>query len=204
MQRSIGILLCLCTPLAVSGEVYRWIDANGNHVFSDELPAEHSAVTQVQEVRIERVRTMPAFKPPRPPQTPSHQSNPNRESYQTRYSEFVITQPANGTAIRDNGGNITIQTRLKPGLRPGHFVVLKMNGQPIASGSQTLFQLVHIDRGTHTIIAELTNQAGNVLKSTPPVSFTVLRSSLLSPIRQPKEPAEPAEAEIVELFPLID
>jgi hypothetical protein len=201
MRKLIGLILSICTPLAFSGEVYRWVDAYGNHVFSDELPAEDSAVTQVREVHVERVRTVPAFKPPRAPRQPRKTS---RESYQTRYTEFVITQPENGTAERDDGGNLTVQTHLEPALDSGHFVVLKMDGQPIASGSQTAFQLVHIDRGTHTMTAELTNRAGHVLISTPPVSFTMLRSSLFSPTRQPEEPSEPDDAEIVELFPLID
>ena len=201
MRKLIGILLTICTPLALAGEVYRWVDAHGNHVFSDELPAEDSDVTQVREVLIERIRTVPAFKPP---PAPHRQRTTNLQSHQARYSDFVIKQPENGAAKRDDAGKILVETHVEPALRPGHFVILKMDGQPVASGKQTVFHLESIDRGTHTLTAELKNNAGQLLISTPPVSFTMLRNSLLSPTRQPEEPIEPEVAEIVELFPLID
>jgi hypothetical protein len=61
----------------------------------------------------------------------------------------------------------------------GHDVHLFLEGTQIAQGQQTIFKLNNIDRGTHTLRAEVEDSNGNALISTTAARFTLQRYSRL-------------------------
>lgn len=174
MVRLILVSIVLSWPLIAHSEVYRWTDGEGNVVFSDTPPPNNSNPQDVQQVEIPPVKTIPALKTP-PGFADQRFSATSRRSY-TRYS---IVQPSADSAIRDNAGNLTVKTSLDPSLQSNDRVILYIDDKVVAEGRQTNFQLSNVERGTHTLHAEVKNTEGKMLIKTQPITFTLLRFSSL-------------------------
>jgi hypothetical protein len=183
----IAILLALGTPAAAAERkdagaaaeqktVYKTVDSQGRPVFTDQ------ASEDAQAVKLEEPMTFPgkAFAEDYGRFTAA---SPN-ETTDTgpAYSVMEITSPGPDEAIRNNPGNISISYRISPALQPGHLLQLMMDGaarQPLSGGK--MIELENVDRGTHTVhLRVIDRETGEEIQAGPPVSFTILRHSILS------------------------
>ena len=105
----IVVSIVLTWSFAAHSGVYRWIDNEGNVVFSDTPPPKNSTPRDIQQVDIPPVKTVPALQSPRISTNPRSNEKPRQP-----YEQFSITHPIAETAIRDNTGNVTVQTSLTP------------------------------------------------------------------------------------------
>jgi hypothetical protein len=179
-----GLLLLGASP--AGAEVYRWQDAEGNTVFSDSPPGKGQARGGTQRIELPRAQTVPAFKPPPPGPAPQGASDTSAPAPRVPYARFAIVSPEPDSAIRDNAGNLNIETVLEPPLQAHDYVVLYLDEQAVAEGPQTTFQIFHVDRGTHTVHAVVRDGAHRSVIATEPVSFTLLRVSVLTNPLQPR------------------
>lgn len=166
------LLLCaafLLTPLPLAAQVYTYIDAEGNRVFTDQ-PRSQSA----QRVELAPANQMPAFAPP-PSPTPS----PITEQPALRYQVLRILVPQPDATIRDNAGNLIVTVSSEPALMPGHNYRLLLNGNEIGNvGRSPVFPLQHLDRGTHQLAVEIVDSEGRIVERTPSQPFHLHRISL--------------------------
>ena len=157
------------------GAAYKWLDEEGNVVFGDSPPADRNT---------EEIKQVPLniYKSPPPTSTTSRtQSNTNNPSKATHYTKLAILQPPDDMAIRSNSGQLTITLQIEPPLNNAaeHKIHIKLDGVKVAVTSSNSATIDNIDRGTHTIIAELVDMHGKVLKSSPTHTFHLLRHSIL-------------------------
>jgi hypothetical protein len=178
-----GVLLLGASP--AGAEVYRWQDAEGNPVFSDSPPGKGQARGGTQRIELPPAQTVPAFKPP-PPGPAAQEGASDTPAARAPYARFAIVSPEPDSAIRDNAGNLHIETVLEPPLQAHDYVVLYLDEHAVAEGPQTTFQLFHVDRGTHTVHAVVRDGAHRSVIATEPVSFTLLRVSVLTNPLQPR------------------
>lgn len=163
---AIGVLLAL--PAAA--EIYKWTDANGHVVFSDQP---HPGAQKLPE------KEVPTFGAPKLPAQPAPRK-PEKAAFQG-YDTIAIVQPKNNSAFWDTAGEVTVETVLKPALRAGDKLVLNLDGKVAAkSTGGTTFQLSNVDRGTHTLELNVKDADGNALGSSAPVTFTIHRASILN------------------------
>jgi hypothetical protein len=159
-----------CAAVAISATVYRWVDENGVVHYSDQ-PHENA-----EKVTVSAPQTYSA---PRVPNVPSSSSQPKKSGITYTCS---ITQPAN----EDTFPNTTVVTTTAQSSPPpggGDKLVLTFDGLtvtnfPPGGGS---FQLTNLDRGTHTLQAQVQDSSGKVVCQSSAVSFTVLQPSVLNP-----------------------
>lgn len=166
---AIGLLLAL--PAAA--DIYKWTDADGHVVFSDQ-PHPGAEKLPEKEVPTFNMPAVPAVNPPAESKKPTPSAG---------YSTVKIMQPKNNVAFWDTAGEVTVETEIKPPLHTdlGHKLVLTMDGKPVAQSSGgTTFQLSNVDRGTHTLDLKVENADGKVLTSSAPVTFTIHRASILN------------------------
>jgi hypothetical protein len=104
---------------------------------------------------------------------------------QTRY-DVAIVQPANDETVHDNLGNVAVQVAVSPNLGPGTAIALLLDGQPAAQAATTAFALAGVERGTHTLEAQVRDANGATLATSQPVSFHMWQASALFPSRKPK------------------
>lgn len=174
IRTPVALLLCLSAGLSQAA-VYRWVAPDGSTVFSDSRPAGGRGPA-VQEVHIRPPRTVPALIPLR-----TERRSPPAAVPQTpgRYTDFAIRHPNDQGVLRANSGTVSVEITLRPALQRGHRIVLSMDGKVIAQGPQTAFRLLNVDRGTHTLEATVEDESGRPAGSTPPISFSLQRHSVL-------------------------
>lgn len=181
------ILILLSTAaLAEQGKLYKWVDKNGEVVYSDK-PLDAKA----EEI------TPPALQSTRPvkekPKAAAAKDKDKKPAFV--YSDILITQPAMDENIHDNEGKVSIAVEVKPAFFStlGHTINIKLDGETVVSKSKVLSaSLDNLDRGTHTLIAEVCDETGKVLKTSKGVQFHIHRVSRLHP--KPNAPKPPAPA----------
>lgn len=161
--------------ISAQAEIYKTIDENGNVVYTDMKPRN----TKSEEVKlkpitpIEKVSTgSPSYSAPREPDASEY------------YSDFEIIEPLNEATVR-NKRRFSVQVSIRPGLLTGHRVRLLLDGEVVETKRGLLFSLEDVERGTHTITAELLDARRKVIKSS---SNTVYIHRTIAPQSQNSGP----------------
>lgn len=168
MRTLLFSLLLIALPSLA--QVYTYVDAEGNRVFTDS-PRDGNA-KQLQIMPSNRIEPPPARSAE--PATPPMQSMPL-----LGYELLRITIPQPDATIRDNAGNLIVTASSDPALHPGHSYRLLLDGQPVGTaGRSPVFPLENIDRGTHQIAVEIITEGGIIVERTPSQPFHMVRISL--------------------------
>ncbi|MEX6503895.1 DUF4124 domain-containing protein [Pseudomonas zhanjiangensis] len=165
------ILLCLLVlAQGALAEVYTYVDAAGNRVFTDK-----PGVGNAQRVTIAPSNSM-SLSPPGPaPTAPPNEAPAPAPSYQL----LRILLPEPDASVRDSAGNLLVTAISEPGLHPGHGYRLLVDGQVIGEpGRSPVFTLENLDRGTHQLAVEIVDAQGRIVERTPSQPLHMLRISL--------------------------
>lgn len=163
----LSTLLLTCLPAAA--QVYTYIDAEGNRVFTDQ-PRTNNA----QRVELAPSNSMNAPQPLYAPPATVTAPEPSQ-----RYQVLRILVPQPDATIRDNGGNLIVSVSSEPALLPGHRYRLLLDGVETGeSGRSPVFPLENIDRGTHQLAVEIIDAQGRIIERTPSQPFHLHRISL--------------------------
>ena len=164
------LLFCCLMLLALPtlGQVYTYIDAEGNRVFTDK-PQSGNA----ERVELAPSNSMPAIQTQA---APAAEAPPEPGQ---RYSLLRILVPQPDASIRDSAGNLIVSINSEPKLFPQHSYRLLLDGKQVGEvGSSPVFPLENIDRGTHQLAVEVIDQQGRIIERTPNQPFHMLRTSL--------------------------
>lgn len=167
----------LATSVAPAGEVYKWVDENGNVHYSD--------TPVVEEARPADLPEPMTFDAPEVTAPPRAASDEGTEDQGPVYTEFGFISPKENQVFWATGGEIPVQLALSPGLRPGHAVNLYLNGEltdgsPMGGLGTTL---TGVYRGAYNIRAVVVSEDGQELAATEPVTFHVKQRSIANPQR---------------------
>ena len=165
-----NLLFCglMLLALPAFAQVYTYIDAEGNRVFTDKPrsgDAERVELAPSNSMPTIQTQTVPVIEaPPEPSQ---------------RYSLLRILVPQPDATIRDSAGNLIVSVNSEPKLFPQHSYRLLLNGTQVGeTGSSPVFPLENIDRGTHQLAVEIIDPQGRIIERTPTQPFHMLRISL--------------------------
>ncbi len=172
------------TPL-LHAAVYKTTDAQGNVVFTDIPPKNQDGETQTPVELAPSNTYAPVVSNS---QTTTSPNIEEEESAAFQYENISITSPENDAAIRENAGNVTVYTRVQPGLQEGHQVQILLNGQPWPIRSRGAVAMTNVNRGTHSITAQIVDADEQVLMSSKPVTFHLQRVSILTRPNQANTP----------------
>lgn len=176
-QLIVTICLALASGAVQAQAVYKVIQPDGTVEFTDSPPAGEAA----KQIEVAPLNTVPSLNTTEP-LSPAGSASPSEAGVSQGYSEFRITSPGNGEAIRDNAGNVNIDLSLKPSLRSGDKIDVLLNGRSVGGGNRTAITLSDMDRGTHSIQALVKNSDGQVVARSNSVTFTLQRrSAILQP-----------------------
>ncbi|WNF47192.1 DUF4124 domain-containing protein [Pseudomonas sp. SG20056] len=165
-----NLLFCglMLLALPAFAQVYTYIDAEGNRVFTDKPrsgDAERVELAPSNSMPTIQTQTVPVIEaPPEPSQ---------------RYSLLRILVPQPDATIRDSAGNLIVSVNSEPKLFPQHSYRLLLDGVQVGEvGTSPVFPLENIDRGTHQLAVEIIDQQGRIIERTPTQPFHMLRISL--------------------------
>jgi hypothetical protein len=169
--RRLAIALCLLFGVSQSvlAQVYTYIDADGNRVFTDQ-PHRNA----------KKVEIAPTNRVDQPTKAPSRVSKPKPAASPIfHYQLLRILAPEPDSTIRDIEGNLNVTVSNDPELQPDHLYRLLLDSKPYGEPTRSpVFPLTNIDRGTHQLSVEIIDQYGRVLERTPNQPFHLVRISL--------------------------
>ncbi|KQO43356.1 DUF4124 domain-containing protein [Pseudomonas chengduensis] len=166
------LLLCLLfITQAASAQVYTYIDAEGNRVFTDKPRSSNAErVMLAPSNSAQMSQTQPTVRMAPPPAV----SKPT-----VHYQLLRILVPEPDASIHNGSGDMIVTLNSEPGLLPGHSYRLLLNGEPQGETSRSpVFSLQHVDRGTHQLVAEIIDSAGLIVERTPAQPFHMHRMTL--------------------------
>ena len=172
----------LCTlALPAAAQIYKYTDANGNTVFTNQPPEGQSA----EAVELPPTNTVQ----PQAPVVPAQAAEP--EASGPPYEVLELTDVPSDEALRANNGTFSVGVNIQPRLMPGHKLRLLLDGQPSGQPSNVpRLQLVNVDRGEHSLAVEVLSGERQVQQSAP-IVFTVQRVNTSSPALRPPPPPPP-------------
>ncbi|MCU0975962.1 MAG: DUF4124 domain-containing protein [Steroidobacteraceae bacterium] len=169
---AILLLACLLSPLAVSQEIYRWVDKNGVVHYSDQPGPGAERVTI----------TGTAARPPAAQETPAlYQSDPQPQPVGAPTVRAIsISSPAMDEAFFGTDATVPVAMALDGELQTGHEVVLFLDGRRVATDGLSA-TLTGVSRGTHFLRAAVLDPSGNPVVTSPQIMFHVQQASVASP-----------------------
>ncbi len=177
------LFLLILAPLLLQAEAYRYVDPKtGETVFTDKPPARQKS----EPIKLKS----PTISKPYPV-APREESPQEAEPSRSDSPAFTlkILSPENEENIRANDGKVivTVGANQPLGGQKGFLIRFILDGKPVALTAALSTTLTNLDRGAHTISAELINKNGKVLAAAQPHTFYVQRHSILH-----KKPAQGA------------
>ncbi|MGB6604348.1 MAG: DUF4124 domain-containing protein [Steroidobacteraceae bacterium] len=159
---------------AASTTVYKWVDEDGVVHYSDQ-PHPNAQKLQVEGVQTYKPTDLPFTGGGIPPAAVPPAAD-------TGYKGCSIQQPAPDQTL-ENADQVTVSVSTDPGTHPGDQIFATLDGAPVNNGAATgnSFSLSSLDRGEHTLAAQVRDRTGQVLCQTPSVTFYVRMPSVTSP-----------------------
>ncbi|WP_210642421.1 DUF4124 domain-containing protein [Pseudomonas sp. Tri1] len=166
-------LLALGLALAAQpgvAQVYTYIDAQGNRVFTD----------QPRPGNARKVELPPGNRMPPPPASAAPvPTAKNLPEPLFRYEMLRLLIPEPDATIRSTAGELIVSVTSEPGLQKGHRYRLLLDGQPTgAPGPSPVFALSNIDRGSHHLAVEILDEQDRIVERTANQPFHMQRTSL--------------------------
>jgi hypothetical protein len=178
-MRLILIALLLAAALPASAQIYKYTDANGKTVFTNQPPTNVDA----KPVELPPTNTVG---PQGPAAAPATSGTENQAT--TAYQILALSNLPDDESLRQNNGTFIVNVVVQPALAAGHQLQLLLDGQPYgAPTSSTGIGVQEIDRGDHTLAVQVL-QGSRVIQTSAPVSFTLQRISTNSPQRPKVQP----------------
>lgn len=173
----IGLLVAV-PPLLAAENGYRIDHPDGSVEYTDQPGAD------AKEVRLPELSTFPgeSSSPSISQQQPTGTLKEEKDSATGRddYTAFTISSPQNEETVWFNANGMVVTFQIEPGIAEGDEVAVKMDGETVASGSSTAYQIKDVFRGTHTLTAIIRDSQGTVLREAEPVVFYVRQHSILN------------------------
>jgi hypothetical protein len=165
-----GLLAAFAVQAAV---VYKWVDSDGVVHYSDQAsPGAEKIFTSSS--------TSAAGTAGQRAAAGSQQASTSPATSGVAYSEFSITSPVNDQTFFGDDV-VAVHLSLAPPLKPNQSITWHLNGKQLDSPDPVSFPLPHLDRGTYTLAASITDQRTGESQSSNTVTFFVRQPSALAP-----------------------
>jgi hypothetical protein len=162
------ILVLMSTP--ASAEVFTYIDAQGNRVYTDQPRANAKRVP---------IATSNRMAVPANTAAPITTAKKSAEPAPFHYDMLRILIPEPDATLRSSAGELIVSVTSEPGLQSGHRYRLLLDGKATGEpGVSPVFALSNIDRGSHSLSIEILDAAGRTVERTANQPFHMLRISL--------------------------
>ena len=169
--------LTLCFGAFAQDKVYKRVHPDGSVEYSDQ-PIEGAEVMNVPKGS--------TFTMPQTTASPAAPEGSAQEEPSVSYDNLEITRPMNDETIRSNEGKLTALARVAPDLALEHRFRWKMDGEIIQNVNSPELRLNNVDRGSHTLQAEIVDVDGKVIISSDSITFHLMRYRI--PNASPKTP----------------
>lgn len=163
------ILLLLAITVALQADVYRSVDEHGDVIFSD------ISTDNAEKVELQQSFT---YTPPVIVELTDDEQSPLPVGIEIPRYKIVISSPTQNETVRENAGNVIINSTLSPELNieRGDKLIFSLDGQ-LKSAMQVTnsYTFINVDRGSHIAGVSVVNKSGKLIKSSKSVLFHLQR-----------------------------
>ena len=175
MRRLAFTLIPLACSVALAATtIYKWVDDNGVVHYSDQPHP------NAQKLQIEGVQTYSSNAAA--VRAPAPSASETQAESAPGYRGCVVAQPQDQQSLT-NAQSVFIRVQTDPSLRRGDQVFISLDGKPLNGGLATgmSFNVSPIDRGEHSVQAQVKDNNGQIACQTPTATFYVRQPNLLTP-----------------------
>lgn len=165
------LFLGLTFNSAVESKIYKYTDVDGNIHYTDKKPSEDAQESKIKPLTVvESMQVDPA--------TTRRRSEQKTKKAKALFENFVITSPKAESNIWGTGGNVIVSVNLDNKLTNNYRVKFFLDGTPHGKVKSNSQMISDVERGEHTVYAQVVNANSRVvLKTTPKVTFYVHQAS---------------------------
>jgi len=175
-MKAVAALVLLLLAGLCQAQVYTYVDAQGNRVYTDQPRKGATAVRVPEGNRMSQPSTKPAAANRPQAQAQARKAPVTRV---THYEMFRILVPLPDAAVTHAGGEMIVTLTNEPALAEGDRYQLLLDGKPAGGpGTSPVIALQNVDRGAHQLVGEILDAQGHVLERTPAQPVHMLRTSL--------------------------
>lgn len=176
------VSLTLCFGVFAQERVYKRVNPDGSVEYSDQ---------PIQGAEVMKVPKGSTFTMPETPASAAAPADTGAEEVKVVYDNLEISRPSNDETIRSNEGKLTALARVEPALDANHRFRWSLDGEIVQDVNSPELRLNNIDRGSHTLQAEIVDANGRVIISSESVTFHLMRYRIPS---APPAPPPPPKA----------
>ncbi len=167
------LLMLTATPLLA--QVYKVVDKDGNVTFTDQPPADGSGPIELKPISVV--------------EAPVYQTAPKKDDAEAdkemsirdlrkNYRDFAIVSPQQEESLWRPDGAFPVAWNTKFALQPGMQVTIFLDGKRHTTTTQQMIAMSNLDRGEHTVKAELRDSNNRLIAEAEAVTFFVRQPGL--------------------------
>jgi hypothetical protein len=176
------LLAIMANPL--TAQVYKTVDADGNVTFTDQPPGDGSKPIELKPISVIEA---PTYEQAPKASEEGAEDEAGKEmslKYLRRnFADFAIVAPQQEESVWHPESAITVAWNARYALQEGMLVTVSVDGVRQAPTTQQIIPVVGLERGEHTVTAELTDAKNRMVATAEPVTFFVRRPGLYNRAR---------------------
>ena len=176
------MLLAACALLSAGqgvAEVYKTVDENGNVVYTDSPPTPDAKPLEMRPLSvIETVKITPRA-------IPATEADANKDGEVTSirvlrrgYRDFRLVSPVQEQTFSGNRNTATIAWDTRYRIEEGMSVTIFIDGKAQPPTTESVIEVSLLNRGEHTVTAELRDSRNRRVASADPVTFYIRQNSV--------------------------
>ena len=176
---TLALLIMTGNPLLA--QVYKVVDENGNVTYTDRPPAEGARPVDLPPLSIVEAPDYSGAAGQQAPAGEAAAAEDKKASLRTLrrvYRDFAIISPGNEESIWNPQQAIPVAWSVSSPLQPGMTVRVSIDGIEQAKTTQPVISIEGLERGQHTVTAELLDEMNRRIATAQPVRASTCASPL--------------------------
>ena len=168
------LLAVMAGPLAA--QVYKIVDKDGNVTYTDQPPSDGSKPIKLAPISVIEA---PIYEkaPEKAKEGAEGEEIPLRD-LRRLYRDFAIISPQSEESVWHPDGPIAVAWSAGNPLQKGMQVTVYLNGKKQATTTEQIIPVAGLDRGEHTVTAELKDAKNRRIATAEPVTFFIQRPNI--------------------------
>lgn len=181
MTHKTFILILIAFSLAImsgplAAQVYKTVDKDGNVTYTDQPPADGSKPIKLAPISVIEAPTYE--KAPESARKGAEGEEIPLRDLRRLYRDFAIISPQSEESVWHPDGPIAVAWSAGNPLQKGMQVTVYLNGNKQATTTEQIIPVDGLDRGEHTVTAELKDAKNRRIATAEPVTFFIQRPNI--------------------------
>lgn len=169
-------LATVAAPLAA--QVYKVVDEDGNVTYTDQAPMDGSSPVELRPISVIEA---PTYEKASKEEDMDEDGKEMSLSYlRKNFKDFAIVSPQPEESVWRPDGPIPIAWSTQYALQDGMQVVIYLDGKRHIATTQQMIGVPNMDRGEHSVKAELRDSKNRIIATAAPVVFFVRQPGLFN------------------------